>query len=441
MTEERVQIDRRNLLSTTAGVGSGAAGCLGQERQPGRGDYSPESEPSQQESPVEQPSSTGRIGDAVFYDPANPGPYTDGQDALEDVPLGGTLIIGNGTWDVATEGRIVTDKKIAIRGQGWWANYSKDVNLRYGGTLIENTGEDVVDEPSIEFHPREDDKRGIGRIRDLSVRHESQAAPAVRFRDTIRTLISDCSIRGLGSAPECVTYDGMSFFARAQRNHIVGATDICVHVSGSGYAHEFYSNHIATGNEGATAFQTERQRTILMGGECISANGMAIRFHNPGTDGIQTGGYVVEPGIEHDPPHVYVGGEAPFNDVQFYHTKLPLGQEAPAVTFDGTNNSKLIYPVVKFNQRGDLVKWTANSQNCGVLTEGKTISNGVTFSDEGATNPYVSVSGTTTPEMLEAVPETVPMSFEFHPDSGGPVYFDGEEWTRPPAESFTPGMR
>jgi hypothetical protein len=370
----------------------------------------------------------------VFYDPNQRGPYADGQEALEDVPNGGTLLIGTGTWDVATEGRIATSKKITLQGYGWWANFNTSGNLEHGGTVIDNTGDDVLDEPVVEFDAGDGDlQRSMSRMRDLSIRHEGPTSPVVRFRNTIKTIVSGCSINAMGTAPKCLEYTEGSFFARAVRNSINYATDMCVQVSGGGYAHEFYSNHIATGTDGATAFQTERQRTILVGGECAATgeNGTAVKFYNPGTDGIQYGGYVVEPGIEHTDRPVVIDGQAPFNDVQLYHLKVPLEGDTPAVRFGATNNSKVVYPIVKTHHKGELVRWSEYAQNCGLITDGRTISNGATVRNEGAINPYISVTGSVTPDMLNAFPTGVPTTVEYVTATGRPMVYDGDTWAQP----------
>jgi hypothetical protein len=403
------------------------------------GDYLGESKPVERID-VERISASRREGGVVYYDPDERGPYTDGQDALEDVPQGGTFVIGDGTWNVAEEGRLLVRKTVQIRGVGW---SSKAEGA--GGTRIVNTGDEALDRPAVEFHGPEEmeskySPRILGSLRDVHVLHEGDA-PAVRVRRAIRTVIADCSIDCRREAPTGLKYEGWGFFSRALRNKIQHATDVTVHVTGTGYGHEFYSNHIASGVDGATAFQTERNRTILVGGECAATgeNGVAVKFYNPGSGGLETGGYVVEPGIEQTDRPVVIDGEMPFNSVQFHHLKMPAGGDEPLVTFGNTVNSKVFYPIIRSGEEPELVRWSEQSRHCGIITDGWTLGKDVSLTDEGAQNPHVSVTGSVTDRMLQRFPTDVPMTVEHHDRSGGPVSYDGTSWQRVTTQSFSPG--
>jgi hypothetical protein len=429
MTEKRVRLDRRHLLSTTAGVGAGAAGCLGQERQPGDTAISPDVGPSQQQTPGEVPSSSGRVGDAVFYDPdGDGGPYADGQEALEDVPSGGTFYLGHGTWDVAEEGRLLIEKTVHIQGMGR-ASAREDPQ----GTQIVNTGSDAIDEPAVEFNgtnlqTEEQNPRIYGSLRNVSVRHHGDA-PAVLLRRAIKTTITDCSVDCEGKAPKGLKYETWGFFSRALRNTVVGATEICTQVSGVGYAHEFYSNHFATGTDEAVAFQTERHRSILIGGECAATgeDGIGIRFYNPSSTPIY-GGVVVEPGIEHTEHPVVIDGDSPVENIQIYGSLLDVGtDEGAAVRFGNAKNCKLIYPVLR---NGKVAHWTDQCQDCGVLTDVGTLA-GATYTDEGAVRPFVSVRGTSDNSLLGVLPTGVPTFVEYNEEAGAPVVHDGDRWRAP----------
>jgi hypothetical protein len=382
--------------------------------------------------------SSGRIGDAVFYDPdGDGGPYADGQEALADVPPGGTFVIGHGTWDVAEEGRLLIEKTVQVRGMGWGSTREDK-----RGTLIVNTGDDPIDKPAIEFHGPEDlaekNPRILGSLRDVHVEHRGDS-PAVLFRRAIRTVVADCNINCGGEAPVGLKFETWGFFTRAYRNKIGGATDVCCQVTGVGYAHEFYSNHIATGVDGATAFQTQRQRTILIGGECASTgeNGTAVEFYNPGTQGSEAGGYVVEPGIEATANSIVIDGEKPFDDVQVYHMKSSFHDDQPMVTFGNTTNSKIFYPVLKSHHRGTIARWSNQSRNCGIVTDAKVLRN-LSVQDDGAQNPYIRVTSNATDDDLEKFPTGVPTTVAYNPDAGSPVLHDGSEWKRSNVEGYAP---
>jgi hypothetical protein len=419
MTTDTLRLDRRNLLSTTAGVGAGAAGCLDQDRQQG-GVETRKREPSQQQTPSDQLSSTGRIGDAVFYDPDGDGPYEDGQAALADVPPGGTFVIGHGTWDVAEEGRLLVQKSVNVRGMGWTSNREAKT-----GTIIDNTGDDAVDEPAVEFHGPEDlsdnGPRITGGMSELRVDHAGDA-PAVRFVRTIRNHIADCSVHCHG-APIGIKYDTWSFFARAYRNRVKSATDICVHVTGNGYAHEFYSNHIVTSVDGATAFQTERNRTIVVGGECAATgeNGTAIRFKGC------RGGYVVEPGIEHTDVGIELGTtDAQASLIQVYHLGQKLFGNNVACRFHNAKGCVIVHPVMLNNNMGRLAEWKEESSNCGIITNVEPLTN-QNYTDEGARNPWVSVQGAATEAQVERIPTGVPTTVDYVVEDRSPAFHHGDD--------------
>jgi hypothetical protein len=390
--------------------------------------------------------SSGLIGDAVFYDPDGDGPYADGRTALEDVPPGGTFVIGHGTWDVAEEGRLLIEKTVNVRGMGWTSSKEEPV-----GTRIVNTGDTAVDEPAVEFRGPEDiaenNPRILGSIREINVVHEG-SAPAVRCVRAIRTHIADCKIECRRQAPIGIEYDTWGFFATANRNVVTGARDICVNVGGGGYAHEFYSNHFATNVDGAIAFQTEQMRTILVGGECASTgeNGTAIRFQGPyqGPYRGLTGGYVVEPGIEATAYDIDIGGthgdhdSGLVRDVQLYH--VTLNPQELGVRFGNAENCHLIRPnIAEWVGRAgtDSVLWTEQSADCGVVATPGAMKR-MHYSNDGGENPYIHVSGALSKEELDQMSVGVPTTVGYAPDYDSPVFHNGEEWKRVATETIAP---
>jgi hypothetical protein len=433
-------IDRRRLLSTLGATGSGAiAGCVDGADEPS------EAEPvgTTRTSATATPKPRSRVGDEVFYDPDGDDKYSDGQAALADVPVGGTLVIGNGTWDVAEEGRLVVNHSVNIRGMGWPSRKETA-----GGTRIVNDGDDAIDKPAVEFQGpldlSETNPRILGSLRELLVSHTGDA-PAVRFKRAIRTTIADCDIRCRGQAPTGILYDHWGFFARALRNRVIGATDIAVHVAGNGYAHEFYSNHFASSGPGSIAFQTQRHRTILMGGECASTaeDGVGIRFKGP-----IRGGYVVEPGIENTDIGIDVGGNrgervsGPVEDVQLYH--VGLTREKVGAHFGNATGCRLIRPVpYDWGEREregeasfDLVEWSQHADDCGVVASASSLE-GETYEDHGAKDPFVLIESSASDERLNALPTGVPTVVGYGRDAGVPIIHDGSEWKRVSVESYT----
>jgi hypothetical protein len=382
----------------------------------------------------------GQIGDAVFYDPDGDGPYKDGQAALDDVPPGGTFIIGHGTWDVAEEGRLLVEKSVNVWGMGWTSR--KETK---SGTRIVNTGDTAVDKPVVEFRgPKdlaENNPRILGSLRQINVVQEGNE-PAVRCFRAIRTNIADCNIECRRQAPVGIEYDTWGFFARAYRNKVSEATDICVKVGGgNGYAHEFYSNHFSTNVDGGIAFQTEQHRTILVGGECAATgeNGTAIRFQGP-----SRGGYVVEPGIEATDYDIDIGGthgdheSGPVRDVQLYH--IDLNPQKLGVRFGNAQNCRLIRPNIPDwvgRSGNNSVLWSEQSVDCGVVATPGAMKQ-MHYSNEGGMNPYIHISGVVTEEELAKMPTGVPTTVGYALGFESPVFHTGTEWKRVAAETIDP---
>jgi hypothetical protein len=386
----------------------------------------------------------------VYYHPEEPGPYPDGAAAFADVPTGGTFVLGSATYDVAEEGRLVAETEINIRGTGWYIRSGKP--HRYYGSVLVNTGGDAIDKPVIEcdLEPPDENNKWARQntFRDFAVDHEGDA-PGIRVKNYIFNTFDNCAVECNEAAPKGVSFEESGFFTRMLRCQVSGATDICVHVSGVGYAHEFYSNHIRTNAPEATAaLQTERQRTIVVGGECASKAGSsgdadpedvpaAIRFYNPGEDGVQNGGLVVEPGFEHT-SRLEIDGKAPFNAVHATNIKLPTsyhGGAVPTVLFGNTDNSKVINPVIKRNQ-GHLVKWSELSSNCGIVTDAASLA-GLEYTDQGAHNPYIQLNGAATETQLRAIPTGVPTTVNYNADREAPMFHTGREWRQVASRATT----
>jgi hypothetical protein len=420
-------IDRRRLLSTLGATGSGAVtGCLSGGDEPAPA----ETVGTTRTSATATQSQSGRIGDAVFYDPDGDGPYADGQAALDAVPAGGTFVIGHGTWDVAEEGRLLVERSMNVVGMGWTSAVEGS-----GGTTIVNTGGDAIDEPAVEFNGpeslSENNPRIVGSLRELAIEHEGDA-PAVRFKRAIKTTMADCHVSCNNTAPVGVKYEDWAFFARSYRNSVGGATEKCVHVSGDGYAHEFYSNHFATGADGATAFQAEVKRPRLVGGECAVTgdNGTAIAL-----DGC-IGAYVSQPGIEATDLSIDVRGGS--DQVRLYHVTMGLFDGRTGVRFGDCRGAQLINPINLNHGRGQLAEWTQDAENCGIISDVESVER-QSVTDHGATNPYIQITSSVSDGLLSNLPTEVPVSVGLGSDANSPLLYDGSEWRSVPTESYQVG--
>jgi hypothetical protein len=459
--DEWLETTRRRILGGSAvATAGGVAGCSessdisaardtveaqGTEHDHG-GDHLGESTPVDRID-VANLSGNRRDGNVVYYDPNEPGPYSDLEEAVADVPTGGTLQLGPGTYRVGEEGRIAPGRAIHVRGSGWRYTLT---DRSVEGTLLDNT-QDPIDEPVIEFatdlHEEHEEHDWLTHmsLQMLAVEHRGDS-PAVRFRNAIRSLVADCRIGGGGTAPTGIEYVNESFFARALRNSVLNFTDYGIQVKGFGYGHEFYSNHARAWNDEGTGvgIETHRQRTIIVGGQYTG--NVAIRYYNP-TQYAQTGGFIVEPGIENADVGVEIDSDGDkqrhgFRAVQCWGIKLsPIdgggsGKEVgKGIRFGNTSRSKLVHPVTPGSwatpeNTNDLAEWSSDAKNCGVILDAPGLE-GMTYTNHGATNPYVKVVGTATDAQLASFDTGVPTAVDYAIDQNAPAYHDGEEWYAP----------
>jgi hypothetical protein len=449
MQPSRFEPSRRSLLSAATIGGTGVAGCLDDESTV-QTDPEQTVQPttSQQRQEPTGSAASGRSGNEVFYNPDERGPYADGQAALADVPPGGTLRLSSGVYDVESEGRLVIEKPMVLRGDSeryTRSNTSTDSgrDKQTHGTRIDNTGS--VDEPAVEIRaPSEDDILQGATVRGVWIVHNGRETPGLRFRNAINTVLIDSNVSCAGKSPVAVKYEKNSFFARGVRARASGYTDIGFHVTGNGYSHEFYSCWAGSSQPGATHLQTERHRTIVVGGEYggRGPDATSIRFYNPSNEPLY-GGLVLEPGIEHAARCIDVDGESAFHNVQCYHTMLSLyAQESDTfpgggsgIRFGNARNCKVIFPIA--HTGGKLAHWTPEARNCSVITDPSTLS-ATTYTDEGSLSPYIHLVGSAEDRIIDVLPTGVPTHLTHATDHGSPVIHDGESWQRVATKSFSP---
>jgi hypothetical protein len=434
------ELRRRSILAGTAGV-AGVAGCAGTSEDT-TGVTESESPTLDQQSTPESSRSSGRWGDTVYYDPTNRGPYSDGQAALADVPDGGRFRIAAGDYNLDEEGPLHVDRPVHVIGAGpHWSRMTLqadgDRDINYKGTRIFHN--DAVDAPGIAFQGTESSQIQGVTLQGFKYFHGETNAPAIRFQHTINSVTKGISVYSR-EADVGVEYGDATYFARMLRTNVGGRPDISIHVTGGGYSHEFYSCWAATGAPDGVAFQTENHRSIVLGGEYASLgdNGTAIRFFNP-NDYTLKGGFVAVPGIEHTQNHVDIDGENPCEGVEIYHTLITLTEEGDrGIRFGNARNCKLIYPVLPRTRKGEIAHWSDQSESCGIVSDPGTMAY-CTYTDEGAVNPWISLSGNATDRHVENLPTGIPLSVEFNRDAGAPLVHDGSEWRAVQTRAYSPG--
>jgi hypothetical protein len=429
------------------------------------GDWLGESDPVKRLS-VSRIDGSRRMGSVVYFDPDNPGPYADGEDALADVPVNGTFYL-DGIYSLPEEGPIVVDRPMHLRGAGWSRvdqSVEADVTANrngesiHTGSVILNAGEDALDRPNVacESVPGENARENVS-IANLAIQGSTPNNPIVEIRDSIGTSIVNCDVNGgyEPRAPIGIHYVGRSDRATLLRNRVQSVYHRGIKISAVGFAHHLFYNNVNTWprlderyeEDGGVAIETAANRTIVVGGivnsyvrEGEHDRGAAIWF-NPGNRSDQHGGLVIEPGTENAATAVRVGNEDnPFHDVQVYHHKVGYRKyegNRPAVqrTIDFRNavNCKLINPIVwdRTGDRftGELARWGPDAEHCGVHTDVTTLRK-VTYTNEGATQPYIDIQGSATDDELVEVPTGVPMQLDYATDHGTPAVHDGDRWYR-----------
>lgn len=382
-----------------------------------------------------------RLGEVVYYNPADSGPYTDGQDALSNVPDGGTFVLAAGTdYDVATEGRLAATRALTIVGEGWAVDEAGTLS----GSKIVNTGGDAVDSPVIEIESS--NKTGSNwihnpSIRGLSIDHDGATSPAVRFNWAIRSLIDECRIDMNGTGDTGVEYAGESFFGRMTRSHVTGATNRGIYVTGSGYGHEFIgvqSNHTASG---AVALRTERPSTYIFGGAygANSTDGTGIQFYNTGAGGLR-GGYVNSTAESTD-TFVDIDGSSTFNKVVVDSSRANLSNVNTFVRFANADGCINMWPnTVAAGGGGDVAEWTASSAQCGVIANRSQLGSAGVTVDGSAYEAWMHVAGHVHDGTMGNLPSAsnLTISVDYNIDQNAPVWHDGTGWYKGSATSFTP---
>jgi hypothetical protein len=374
----------------------------------------------------------------VYYSPGDRGPYNDLEDAVADVPPGGTLQLDEARYAYGEEGRIAPDHAITVRGSGWTHGGHWFSNLQEQGRDGERVlrGTELIDvnsessEPLIDFSKDPGGHRPV--VRDLAVIGSRSAPYSVRFDgEYVRPAMMDCFVNGIGNGENALYMGGNAYFARIHRNYVVGGDQYAVLCETVGWAHEFIGNHFAGGLDCRVA------RPIIMGGQLGGTEGNpALRRYNPGG---KTGkfAFVFKTGIEgrHEPASIVVDGvdaANPYRGAQIFATGLPSSEGKSGVYFGNAADCTLLYS----GTGEEVVHWSENAKNCGVVTTAQNWS-GATVRDDGATNPWVSVQGGARKSHLATMTDAVPTTVEYSVPHGSGIVLDDGKWYKTAQESIS----
>ena len=372
-----------------------------------------------------------RFGDTVYYDPRDSGPYTDGQDALADVPPGGEFRLAPTVYDVTTEGRLYTTSPLAIRGTGWGRESGGGADV---GTRLINTGSDSVNSPVIEFDGSANTVQARRpEVRGVKIQHSPAGSYAIEVNNMTRSLIIDSDVDCVNNGFGGVHYTGRAFFARMVRSRVKAFSDFGIHVQGSGFAHEFLQCQTSTTvDNGGVGLQTECDITYVIGGEYATntetTTGTSIRFWNP--EASQKYGGYVNTTFESSDIGVDIDGDtARFDQVHVVNPYATLEQVGTIVRWGASAGSTLRYPVIFIKAGGgQLAHWTVDSLHCGIISNYGSVG-GASYTDDGASSPYIVVPQVLSNGFVAALPTgTVPVWVAYNTSVNSPTFYDGTNW-------------
>lgn len=290
--------------------------------------------------------------------------FTTSAQAVAAMPVGGTLDIGYG-FDVATYGVISSTKAFDIKGSGWVTNSS---DTPYG-SVIYNSGGDVVDSPVITFDGASS-LRHIN-ISGISIFHEGATTPAIKIENSPYTNITDIRIHGNNLGYAGIEYSEGSFFARVSKSTLTRLVAYGIYNHGTGSQYEFDENHIAgyTSGDNFVGVYTTCSGTFIRGGEIQSpgANSWVAKFYNTAAAN-RTGGGVFDVFVEDSGNFVEIDGLTnQFENVSIVRPRFSMGTGITGygVKFERARSCSLINPQLSASSGGTaLVYWGENSAYC-----------------------------------------------------------------------------
>lgn len=407
------------------------------------GDGNPDINPKTigQETPVEAVSADGlnsdrsaRIGDLVYFDADSPGPYADGQDALSSVPAGSVLQLSAATYDVASQGRLVTDNGPWIRGLGGTRTGVGAGD--WDGTRVRNLNGPV--EPVIEYTGANIDSDV--KVSDLYL-FQSKAAPTMQITGVVRTTLDNLEIQ-CGGNPGVLVDGASSEFFRMVDTHIQRHSSYGVKIESAGWGYQLNNCLINTPNA-APAFWTTDGAFVLINGGQVEANGdgaSVLVFDNNSGNPANQGG-IISTTAETTATNVTFAdiGSQPdgtasanqWENLVFSNCYAIPSKWSPVYRFNNAANCLVnghTAPVSGFT--GEIAEWTANSNNCGLILSPLTLSGQSITVDANANNPFIKVRGATDNNVISGFPtdSNISIHVDYSIDENSSVVWDGTDW-------------
>lgn len=371
-----------------------------------------------------------REGSVVVFDPRDTGPYTDGADALADVPGGGTFHLAATDYDVPTQGRLAVSRAIRIEGEGWNAERAGPT---INGTKLINKGADAIDQPVIELTNVGGERVEGSEITSLTIEHEGPTSAAVRIADHPRTLVDHVRASGLRDGEAGIEFAGNSYASLCNLVSMTQFTDAGIKVDTPGSHVELFNPYVFSNLNSGIGIDIRDRFTPIYGGESRIHNGPGVRFWRDGESA--SGGLVFNHYFEDCDTGVLIDGTAPFGevDIWFSHASFKTGGAGVGtfVDFQNAENCRCWFPQFKdAGGGGELAHFGADSEACGVVHAGHEAHKAPITVASGATDSYQLVKAAVPQSVVDGLttdPNLV-TQVDYNIDANSPVWHNGQQW-------------
>jgi hypothetical protein len=361
---------------------------------------------------------------------------------INQTPKGGTLFLTEGSFDIPSNGRIISNKGVIITGSGWY----RDNNGNLHGTVLDNTGDNSLDEPLIEIDAPFATQDVGGIISNLAVKSDSASSAGVKVSNLTHTKIKNIIVDGRQSLSQGIKFEGRSFFGRVLNSQIRATVDKGIYIEdGPGFEYRILNTQITMGNanDSAVCIDTERIGTWIVGGQqdvgSSVFDGVGIRFNKTSDSRDGRSGGVIQTVHESSPTGIEVtaSGSAEFDSIEITRPLFNLKRVETGVRLGRTTSSVVNRPMdLQNGGDGDMVEFGSGSRGCTYVVDRSSYSKGVV--NNQATKPLMLVPWQASNGLIENLPTTTPISVAYSSSSNSPIFFDGTNWNEVSHTEFTP---
>lgn len=385
-------------------------------------------------------NSSFRQGTLVYYDPRDRGPYTDGQDALADVPDGGTLHLAAADYDVPTEGPLHRLTSITIEGEGW---FSYGAFPPSEGTRLINEGADAIDKPVIKFEKGPNNRYENAVIKHLCIRQAAPNSAGIVVNDHPRSKIKNVLATGIDKSPIGINLVGQSWASIIEDCMVANFDDAQYRIHTAGSHTALRGCYTFSGSASSAGIKVIDNQILIYGGEDRVHGGPGVEFVNNDTSQSKIGGVVFGRLFEDCDPAIQVGGPGRYRNLDIMYPEGTIGTDHSnnkrLIRFQNAEDCRLWYPQIWQLDEEQAIEFGPDAEHCGVIHDGGRMVNAGISADAGATGCYQIIQSAiessvlpdvaTGPNLYTAVSYAVGI---------GPVWHDGQQWHKPQSQTFTP---